>query len=65
MLLLTRRPGEDIRIGDDITIHVVSMHGGQVKLGISAPIGISVHREEIYQRIQQERNTGGEPDAAA
>lgn len=54
MLILTRRTGETLRIGDDVEIHVLGMHGVQVKLGIDAPRGVPVHREEIYERIQQQ-----------
>ena len=52
MLILTRRPGEVIRIGDDIIITVLSVNGLQVRLGIDAPEGVAVHRQEIYDRIQ-------------
>ena len=55
MLILTRRVGETIRINDDISIQVLSVCGQQVKLGIVAPLDVAVHREEIYQRIQAER----------
>ena len=54
MLVLGRRPGENIRIGDDIKVIVLEMRGGQVKLGIEAPPEVKVHREEIYARIQEE-----------
>ena len=54
MLILTRRISESVIIGDDITISVLGVRGGQVRLGIDAPKDVSVHREEIYQRIQQE-----------
>ena len=54
MLVLTRKLGESIRIGDSITVKVVDMDGRHVKLGIDAPRSISVNREEIYQRIQNE-----------
>ena len=57
MLILTRRVGETIRINDDISIQVLSVCGQQVKLGIVAPLDVAVHREEIYQRIQAERET--------
>lgn len=51
MLVLGRRPGESIRIGDEITITLISVAPGQVRIGIDAPAQISVHREEIYQEI--------------
>ena len=55
MLILTRRVGETIRINDDISIQVLSVSGQQVKLGIVAPADVAVHRDEIYQGIQAER----------
>lgn len=51
MLLLTRRPNETIRIGENIEIRVLGMKGNQVRIGIEAPKSLSVHREEVYQRI--------------
>lgn len=53
MLVLGRRTGENIRIGDDIKVIVLEVRGGQIKLGIEAPLHIQVHREEIYERIQR------------
>lgn len=55
MLILTRKTNECIIIGDDIEIRLLDINGGQVKLGITAPKHLSVHREEIYQRIQAEK----------
>ena len=54
MLVLTRKLGENIRIGDSIKITVLEVRSGQVKLGIDAPPEVKVHREEIYARIQEE-----------
>ena len=60
MLVLGRRPGENIRIGDDIKVIVLEVRGGQIKLGIEAPLDVQVHREEIYERIQrQNRRAAG------
>ena len=54
MLILTRKLGEKINIGDDITITLVEIKGTQVKLGIEAPKTIEIHRQEIYERIREE-----------
>ncbi len=65
MLVLTRKLGENIRIGDDVKITVLEVRSGQVKLGIEAPPQVKVHREEIYARIQEEnrRAASGKPAA--
>ena len=55
MLVLTRRVGETLMIGDDITITVLGINGNQSRIGIDAPKNVAVHREEIYQRIQREK----------
>ncbi len=61
MLVLTRKLGENIRIGDSVKITVLEVRSGQVKLGIEAPPEIKVHREEIYVRIQEEARRAQRP----
>ena len=56
MLILTRRVGETLMIGDDITITVLGVKGNQVRIGVNAPKDVAVHREEIYLRIKEEQN---------
>ncbi|REC95532.1 carbon storage regulator CsrA [Kushneria indalinina] len=56
MLILTRRVGETLMVGDEITVTVLGVKGNQVRLGVNAPKNVSVHREEIYQRIQHEKD---------
>ena len=55
MLLLTRRIGETLMIGDDITVTVLGVKGNQVRIGVNAPKDVSIHREEIYRKIQLEK----------
>jgi len=55
MLILTRRMGETVMIGEEITVTVVDVKGNQVRLGIQAPKEVAVHREEVYRRVQQEK----------
>tara|TARA_Y100000588_G_C14104772_1_gene860428 strand:- start:179 stop:373 length:195 start_codon:yes stop_codon:yes gene_type:complete len=63
MLILTRRIGETLIIGDDVNITVLGVKGNQVRLGINAPKDVSVHREEIYLRIQQEKQDNDSEEA--
>ena len=55
MLILTRRMGESVKIGDEVTVTVLGVKGGQVRLGFTAPPEVAVHREEVYERIKAER----------
>lgn len=55
MLILTRRVGERIMIGDDVVVTVIRVNGNQVQVGINAPADVDVHREEVYTRIKEER----------
>lgn len=59
MLILTRRVGETLMVGDEVTVTVLGVKGNQVRIGVNAPKDVSVHREEIYQRIQREKAEEG------
>jgi carbon storage regulator len=61
MLILTRRVGESLMVGDDITVTVLGVKGNQVRIGVNAPKDVAVHREEIYNRIQDDE-TGTPPE---
>ena len=65
MLVLTRKLGENIRIGDNVKITVLEVRGAQVKLGIEAPPEVIVHREEIYERIQEENRRASQTSPLA
>ena len=64
MLILTRRVGETLMIGDAVSVTVLGVKGNQVRIGINAPKDLAVHREEIYQRIKREHEAGAEPSQA-
>lgn len=57
MLILSRHLGESVKIGDEVTVTVLGVKGGQVRLGFTAPANIAVHREEVYERIHAETTT--------
>lgn len=63
MLILTRRVGESLMIGDDVTITVLGVKGNQVRIGVDAPKEVAVHREEILNRIEAAIGSAAEPDA--
>ena len=67
MLIITRRIGEKLMIGDDVSIIVLDVKGNQVRIGIDAPRDVAVHREEIYHRIQAEnnQNSGGNDESGS
>jgi carbon storage regulator len=65
MLILTRKPTESIAIGSDISVVVLGIEGNQVRIGIAAPRDVTVHREEVYERIQRERSPSSDrPETA-
>jgi len=62
MLILTRRVGETLMIGDEVTVTVLGVKGNQVRIGVNAPRDVAVHREEIYERIKNEEGGTGNSD---
>lgn len=65
MLILTRRVGENVIVGDDITISVIEVRGDAVRIGIQAPQAVSVHREEVYRELQKANRQAAATDDAA
>lgn len=63
MLILTRRVGETVMIGNDVTVTVLGVKGNQVRIGVNAPKDVAVHREEIYERIKREEDSEGQPQS--
>jgi carbon storage regulator len=57
MLILTRRVGESLKIGDEVTVTVLALKGNQVRIGVAAPKSVAVHREEVFERIKAEEAT--------
>jgi carbon storage regulator len=65
MLILTRRVGETLMVGDEVSVTVLGVKGNQVRIGINAPKHVAVHREEIYERIKREQQEEGSAQASA
>jgi carbon storage regulator len=65
MLILTRRVGETVMIGNEVTVTVLGVKGNQVRIGVNAPKDVAVHREEIYERIKREEDTESRASASA
>lgn len=65
MLILTRRVGETVMIGNDVTVTVLGVKGNQVRIGINAPKNVAVHREEIFERIKREQQGEHDPETKA
>jgi carbon storage regulator len=63
MLILTRRVGETLMVGDDVTVTVLGVKGNQVRIGVKAPPDVAVHREEVYDRIKNEKGKAGHKEA--
>ncbi|MTD45515.1 carbon storage regulator CsrA [Conexibacter sp. W3-3-2] len=64
MLIITRRPGEKLMVGDDVVIEVIEVNGSSVRIGIAAPKSIPVYREEIYSAVKEENTAAASADAA-
>jgi carbon storage regulator len=64
MLILTRRVGETVMIGNEVTVTVLGVKGNQVRIGVNAPKDVAVHREEIYERIKRGEDPGAASDAS-
>ena len=62
MLILTRRIGETVMVGDNVTVTVLGVKGNQVRIGVNAPKTVAVHREEIFERIQREGEVASQPE---
>lgn len=65
MLILTRRVGETVMIGEEVTVTVLGVKGNQVRIGVNAPKTVAVHREEIFDRIKREQDGGHDPEGNA